>query len=91
VAGEHDHQAADVLKNYGVIVKNLRVYIASTSQNMARLLKDTDWKIKWSRTLSDVAGAQKEKCVYFSRGVKTSAISLPLEIFNLGGDDGGQF
>jgi putative DNA primase/helicase len=81
VINERDAMAAKALKNYGIIVKEGRVFIASTSHNMARLLKDTDWRVKWSRTLSDVPGAQKEKCVYFARGIKTSAISLPISMF----------
>lgn len=78
---DRDAMAEKVLKNYGIVVRDRRVYIASTSQNLARLLKETDWRVKWSRTLSDVDGAIKEKSIYFSRGVKTSAVSLPVEIF----------
>lgn len=80
---ERDAPAVKLLKNYGIIVRDGRVFIASASQNLARLLKDTDWRIKWSRTLSDVNGAEKEKSVYFARGLKTSAISLPIELFEV--------
>lgn len=81
VISGRDAQAANALKNYGIIIKGGRVFIASASHNMARLLKDTDWRVKWSRALSDVPGAQKEKSVYFARGIKTSAISLPISMF----------
>ena len=78
---DRDEVSAKTLRNYGIMVKDGRVYVASAGHNLARLLKDTEWQIKWSRTLSDVPGAQKEKSVYFARGVKTSAVSLPLELF----------
>lgn len=76
--------AADkVLRNYGITVSHKpgHVSIASRSQNLARLLRDTEWKEKWSRTLSDVEGAVKEKIVYFAPGNKTSAVSVPLKLF----------
>lgn len=78
---ERDSQAERVLGYYGIKVKNARVFIASSSHNLAKILRDTEWNIKWSRTLSDVPGAQKEKSEYFSRGVRTSAVSLPIELF----------
>lgn len=78
---DRDETAIKTLRNYGIIVRDGRVYIASASHNLSRLLKDTEWQIKWSRTLSDVPNAQKEKSIYFARGVKTSAVSLPLEMF----------
>lgn len=81
VYSNHDKSADKLLRYYGIAVKDMRVHIASRSQNMSRLLKDTEWKAKWSRTLSDVAGAEKEKSVYFSAGIKTSAVSLPIELF----------
>lgn len=77
-----DAQAADkILRQYGILVKDQQVFIASRSQNLAKLLKNTEWQDKWSRTLSDVAGAEKARCVYFSPGIKTSAIGLPIELF----------
>jgi putative DNA primase/helicase len=81
VVADRDDTAIKTLRNYGIMAKEGRVYIASTAHNLARLLKDTEWQIKWSRTLSDVPGAQREKSIYFARGVKTSAVSLPLELF----------
>lgn len=78
---EKDSQADRVLGYYGIKVKDARVYIASSSHNLAKVLRDTEWNVKWSRTLSDVQGARKEKSEYFSRGVRTSAISLPVEMF----------
>jgi len=73
--------ADKTLKNYGIAVRGDMVDIASRSQNLARLLRGTDWENRWSRPLGDVAGAVKKSSVYFSRGVKTSAVSLPIELF----------
>lgn len=73
--------ADKMLRNYGIAVKGDRVLIASRSQNLARILKDTEWHDKWSRTLSDVAGAEKISFAYFSTGVRTSAIGLPISMF----------
>lgn len=75
------NDAKKILRNYGFLIKDDRVYVASHSQNLARLLKGTEWHDKWSRTLSDVEGAEKIRCIYFAAGVKTSAVSLPLELF----------
>lgn len=73
--------ADKLLRYYGIALKGERVLIASRSQNLAKLLKDTEWHERWGRTLSDVAGAEKVKIAYFSAGVKTSATSLPLDMF----------
>jgi putative DNA primase/helicase len=81
VAQDRDTVSERTLRNYGILVRDGRVFIASVSHNLARLLAGTDWSIKWSRTLSDVTGAIKERSVYFARGVRTSAISLPLSLF----------
>jgi hypothetical protein len=78
---EKDSNSDRVLGYYGIKVKDARVYIASSSHNLAKVLRDTEWNVKWSRTLSDVPDARKEKSEYFSRGVRTSAVSLPVELF----------
>lgn len=70
-----------LLRPYGIAVKDGFVDIANRSQNFQKLLKDTDWETKWSRTLSDIQGAQKMKSVYFARGLKTSAVRLPIGMF----------
>jgi hypothetical protein len=78
---EHDSNADKMLRNYGIAVRDDTVCIASRSHNLAKVLRGTEWEIKWSRTLSDVPDARKEKCVYFAKGVKTSAVSLPIALF----------
>lgn len=84
---ESDAPADKLLRQYGIAVRGNRVEVASRSQNLARLLKDTEWHDKWSRTLSDVAGAEKRKICYFSPGIKTSSVSLPIELFTAREDD----
>lgn len=79
---ERDVLADKLLRSYGIIAENDRVIIASTGQNLAKLLKDTDWHAKWSRTLSDIIGAEKLKSVYFSPGFKTSAVAVPMSYFS---------
>lgn len=82
-AGGQDDSADRLLRNYGIAVKIAtgRVSIASRCQNLARLLKETEWHEKWNRTLSDVPDAEKFKIEYFAPGIKTSGVSLPLEMF----------
>lgn len=76
-----EEDADKTLRHYGIAVKDAHVYIASRSQNMARLLRDTEWHEKWARTLSDVRGAEKIRIMYFSPGIKTSATGLPIDLF----------
>lgn len=78
---EKDSNADKILRNYGIAVRDDMVSIASRSQNLARLLKDTEWKEKWSRTLGDVTGAEKVKSEYFGRGIRTSGVRLPVALF----------
>lgn len=78
---ENDAAADRVLRNYGIAVKSGGVSIASRSQNLARILRETEWADKWSRTLSDIEGAEKFKIEYFSTGIKTSGVRLPIALF----------
>lgn len=78
---DRDMNSDKILRNYGIAVRGEHVSIASRSHNLARLLKDTEWSSKWSRTLGDVAGAEKIASEYFGRGIKTSGVRLPIELF----------
>jgi len=78
---EKDAVADKLLRQYGIRIDADRVIIASTNQNLAKLLKDTDWHEKWNRTLTDVDGSQKHKIVHFAPGIKTSAVSVPVSLF----------
>ncbi len=81
------HQEGDncpenkLLRYYGMAVKGSKLYVASRSQNLAKLLRDTDWEDRWSRTMGDLPGAEKVSVFYFSAGNKTSAVSLPVNLF----------
>lgn len=87
VANKNIHSDEDkLLRNYGIAVKEGFVDIANQSQNMAKLLRGTDWEAKWSRTLSDYVGAEKRKSAYFKPGIVTSAIRLPIAAF-IGADE----
>ncbi|MGI4886117.1 MAG: toprim domain-containing protein [Janthinobacterium lividum] len=79
--GMDDHDADKTLRYHGIAVKSGFVDIANRSQNLGKLLKDTEWSVKWSRTLLDVAGAEKRKSVYFASGVKGDAVRLPISVF----------
>lgn len=83
VVAKHENcQLADKqLRHYGISVKGAMVEVAARSQNLAKLLKDTEWQEKWSRTLSDVPGSERRKIAYFAPGIKTSAVALPIELF----------
>ncbi len=76
-----DEDASKHLRYHGIAVKNGRVHIAGRSQHIARLLKDTDWSVKWTRMLSNLEGAEPFRMFYFSVGCKTSGVSLPVETF----------
>lgn len=86
MADEQDEVADKVLRYNGIGVKDKRVNIANRSHNLAKLLKDTDWSTKWTRMLSNIEGAEQFKMFYFSTGVKTSGVSLPIGIFTEGSD-----
>ncbi len=76
-----DGAADKALRYHGIAVKDGRVYVASRNQHLAKLLKDTDWSLKWTRMLLNVEGAEKFRMLYFVVGCKTSGTSLPLSLF----------
>lgn len=77
---------AKSLRYHGIAVKAGRVIFASRSDNLAKLLRGTDWDKKWSRALSDIQGSEKIASFYFSAGFKTSAVGLPVTLFTDRGD-----
>lgn len=74
------------LRKYGIMVKGGYVAIAYRDQNLARLLRNTQWELNWHRSLSDVEGSKQEKYVYFAPGNKQRAVKIPAQLF-VGGDD----
>lgn len=81
VVRKGDERADKVLRQHGIIAKHDGVTIANRTQNMARLLRGTEWEMKWSRTLSDLIGSYKKKSVYFLPALKTDAVCVPIEYF----------
>ena len=78
----HGNKPADTLLRYtGIAVKDGRVYFASRSASLSKLLRDTDWSDKPTRMLENIEGAEKHKIFYFSTGVKTSGVSIPIKVF----------
>lgn len=78
--GHNQDTARTCLKNYGMIVKDGMVYIANTNPNMAKILRDTDWNARWSRSLGDIEGAVKTNPMYFGPGPNIKATGIPLDI-----------
>lgn len=77
----NDSTADKLLRYNGIAVKDKRVYFAGTSTQMERLLRETDWKFKWTSMLENLPGADKFKSFYFGVAKKTSGVSLPIDIF----------
>ena len=83
LADEKDIHAIKYLGYHGVRVKDKRVYFASRSENFDKLLSSTDWgATKWTRMLSNLPDAEHHKTVYFNGSLKTSAMSIPLSMFD---------
>lgn len=81
-AHKNNDSTADKLLRYnGIAVKQNRVYFAGMSTQMERLLRETDWKFKWTGMLENLPGAEKFKSFYFGVAKKTSGVSLPINIF----------
>lgn len=80
LADGNNHEAA-AIKMHGINRVGQRVFIANRSQNLSKLLRGTDWEMRWSTALLNIEGAEKHPVHYFSAGLRTSAVSLPLSLF----------
>ncbi len=69
------------LRYRGIAVKDGVIYIAGRSQYFSKILKETDWSVKWTRMLSNLPGAEQFRSFYFGVGYKTSGTSLPIKFF----------
>lgn len=76
-----DPEADRILRYNGIAVKDGKVNFASRSAAMKKLLKDTDWSDNSTRMLFNIDGSDKFKSLYFSRGVVTSGVSIPIKYF----------
>ena len=76
-----DESANKLLRNHGIRVEREYVSIATRSQNLAKLLKDTDWGMRWGSTLADIKDSTVVNIEYFSPLVKARAVRLPVSLF----------
>lgn len=81
MAHEGSDDADKILSYNGISVKDGRVNFAAGVPALSKHLKDTDWTNKPTMMLSQLEGAEKIKSMYFSRGVRTSGISIPIKYF----------
>jgi putative DNA primase/helicase len=82
VMADDGNSGADKLLRYnGIAVSDKRVWFASRSASLEKMLKDTDWSNNPTRMLANIEGAEQFKIKYFSTGVKTSGVSIPLSVF----------
>lgn len=81
VEGIDEKWADKTLRQHGILVKNDGIIIANRSHNLGKLLKDTDWRTRWSRTLSDIPGSEKKRGVYFSSGDTQDGVRIPTSLF----------
>lgn len=71
-----------ILRQYGIVVEKDGIVLANRNQNLARLLKGTDWSSNWSRTLSDYPDAKPHKGIKFIPGEPVSrSVKIPLTEF----------
>lgn len=81
LAHQNEADADRLLRYNGIAVKDGRVYFATRSPALSKILRDTDWSDKPTRMLDNIEGAEKFKIMRFSTGVKTSGVSLPMKQF----------
>lgn len=73
---------ADRLLRYnGIAVKSGKVHFATRSAALQKILKDTDWSDRPTKMLKNIEGSDSFDVMYFSTGVKTSGVSLPISLF----------
>lgn len=78
---DRDSQADRLLRYHGIAVKDGKVNFASTAPHLEKMLRETDWNVKWTRMLDNLPGAEKIKNFYFSVAKKTSGVSIPISYF----------
>jgi len=72
------------LRRRGIIVDFQYVYIANNCQPMRELLASTAWSSDWSRPLKDLYHTDISEVKYFSPGIRSRAVKLPMELFKEG-------
>lgn len=67
----------DVLRNYGIIVKDDSLYISTRHAELRKILEKTRWAENWSRTLLRIDGAKATGAMRFG-GAITKATMVPM-------------
>jgi len=81
-AGTKNSDEDKFLRRHGIAKMGNYVLFATKHENIKRLLRGTEWVDSYQSRLSELEGATKHnQTFYFSSGVRTSAISVPLEHF----------
>lgn len=71
-----------ILRQHAIVAKDKGISIGASNQNLAKLLRGTDWEINWCGMLINYEGAEKISSEYFSAGEKKQrAVRLPLTAF----------
>jgi putative DNA primase/helicase len=77
-----EEQADHELRRFGIKVEEQNVFISNNSDPIRSILRDTPWHSNWSRPLSELNGAERTNNKYFSPGIKSRAIVLPLNLIS---------
>ena len=70
------------LRRHGIAAKEDGVDISKRNQNLAKLLRGTQWEVNWHRVLSDLPGAEQRDKTYFTPGDSQRAIRIPPSYFS---------
>lgn len=77
---EDDLDSAKALRHNGIAVRNGFVDIANRHQYLGKILRGTDWSIKWDRTLLSIPKTIRKNSAYFGN-LKLDAVGVPIELF----------
>lgn len=70
------------LRRYGIARVGQEVYFAVRHDQMQKIFRGTDWIDSYAARLMELEGAEKQnQSFYFSSGVRTSAVKVPLHYF----------
>lgn len=78
--GSKDVICKERLRRLGILVENERIYIASNSDGIEKIIKDTPWTQNYTKILERIQGAKKESSKYYSAGLEQRGVSIPLSM-----------
>jgi putative DNA primase/helicase len=82
---DNDEASSEILRKYGIWVRDEAVWFANKSTNLEIVLKETVW-FNWKRPLMDIPGAKRQDPVNFAPGIKQRSISIPYKALNIDDD-----